>query len=156
MTNVVAVSSTHAAAVGTKTADGLLSISIRDAVFLGLEDNRALRVERLIPAVQKTLEEQQAAAFDPSFNARIYGGDEESRSAQGGTIVSNRDSTVVSGQLSIEATLPTGTRLTVEGDLSEQDSDSMHEPFGAARAGISLTQSLLLDNRPAVRLVGLR
>ena len=51
--------------------EGTLSITIEDAVLLALENNRALHIEKLNPAIQRTFEEQERAWFEPAISAGI-------------------------------------------------------------------------------------
>ena len=53
---------------------GPLRVTIAEAILLCLENNRALVVQRLDPAVQQTFEDQERAVFDPAINADVSGG----------------------------------------------------------------------------------
>jgi hypothetical protein len=47
----------------SESSPGPLPLTVREAVLLGLENNRALQLERLGPAIAQTYEVQQAAVF---------------------------------------------------------------------------------------------
>ena len=53
---------------------GPLKITTTEAILLSLENNRSLVVERLNPAITKTLEDTERAVFDPKVAADIIGG----------------------------------------------------------------------------------
>jgi outer membrane protein TolC len=134
-----------------------LELTVERAILLGLENNRALKVERLNPDIRRTVEEQERAVFDPALKGSLARLDQESQDpsllAAGITNTTTRTS---SGGLSIEALLPTGTRLSLEGRTSLMDSSVLNEDFAATRAGVSVTQSLLRGGRPAANLASLR
>ena len=52
-------------------AAGPLRLTMTEAVFLTLENNRALAVERITPPLRQTFENQERAVFDPSVTAEF-------------------------------------------------------------------------------------
>jgi len=52
---------------------GTLTLSIRDAVLVSLEHNRALQIQRFLPAMNRTAEARTAAPFDLNLAADVSG-----------------------------------------------------------------------------------
>lgn len=128
-------------------ATGPLELTVEDAVLLALEHNRALRVERLNPSIQRTFIEQEWAVFDPVLSAE--GSARRERGATGG-----RD-TATGLSAGLEQYLPSGT--TVGADLStDRIYGTGRADRHATRAGLSVTQALLRGRGVAVNLVDLR
>ena len=51
---------------------GPLKVTVQEAILMGMENNRALRVERLNPSIQRTGERLQEAVFDPVLGAALF------------------------------------------------------------------------------------
>lgn len=134
-----------------------LRLTVREAVLMGLENNRGLRVERFTPAIRSTAEDQQAAVFDPSISASVS--DQIARDQQ---VVrstgspTNADSDTISGQLTLAKQWATGTKLSLQATSSLQDSSLYSDQVGTTRAGLTLTQSLLRGTGSAANLASLR
>jgi len=133
---------------------GPLEISVRSAILLSLENNRALKVEKFNPAIRRTAEEETRAAFDPVL-AGTY-----SRSRERREIESRPSSTGVNSEIALDLELseylPTGTDIDLE--ISTQKtwaslySDDLHE----SRLGLSITQALLQGAGLEYNLASLR
>lgn len=132
-----------AAAAGAAPTNGP-ALTLDEAVLMALRNNRELEVRRLEPALARTAEEVERAAFDPVLSAgaelrREAGADEPDESAV----------TVSAGQR-----LPTGTRLAAEaGGTRRPDEDPGPAAAGAA---VTLTQALLQGRPLAANLASLR
>jgi outer membrane protein TolC len=51
--------------------EGPLAVRVEDAVLLALENNRSLKIEKLYPAITRTAEDEERAAFDPLLSAGV-------------------------------------------------------------------------------------
>ncbi len=126
------------------TDEGPLRVTVDEAVLLALRHSRAFAVERHRPALARTAEERERAAFDPVLSAGASR--QWQRGAAGGT--------ARGGDLSVsaEGRLPGGTavQLGVAGQLADG-------PGGdAARLGLTVTQALLKGVGPGANLASLR
>lgn len=120
------------------------ALRLEDAVLMALQNNRELEVQRLQPAIVKTAEQVERAAFDPVLS---------------GAAATTRDSgsnetTVTAASLAASQQLPTGTRLEAEVAGSRQR-EAAPGPE-AAGAALTLTQSLLQGRPLAANLASLR
>jgi outer membrane protein TolC len=134
----------------------LQNLTVEGAVLLALRNNRDLRVERLNPVIAGTFERIERGVFDPEIFAEAEFFEEEasetSRSTGEQFSVQARETYVSTG---IRQFLPTGT--TVEGEIRQNRDTSNRSPEQqTARAGISVTQSLLRGFGPAVNLAAVR
>jgi len=122
-------------------ATGALKLSLRGAIVTSLLHNRGLRVEILQPAVMRTFEAKERAAFDP-----VIGGT--------GSISNTRDRAAtrrttsaftggMTGELYIEEFLPSGTTVRAGASTSTERSSLYKENFAETRAGVTVTQALL-------------
>jgi outer membrane protein TolC len=145
---------------GTATEDpseaDLQNLTVEDAVLLALRHNRDLRVERLNPVIAGTFERIERGVFDPEVFAEAEFFEEEtsetSRSTGEQFSVQGRETY---GAVGVRQFLPTGT--TVEGEIRQNRDTSNRSPEQqTARAGISVTQSLLRGFGPAVNLAAVR
>ncbi|PLX43443.1 MAG: hypothetical protein C0609_08275 [Deltaproteobacteria bacterium] len=121
-----------------------LSLSLEEAVYLSLKNNRAFIVERYNPAVTRTYEESEKALFDPVLTGEINVSQDEDQHGE----------VARSGELSlgVEKPFPSGTGIsaTISGAANE-------EPINdSVRVGLSVTQQLLRGFGSEVNLTGLR
>ncbi len=135
-----------------ETSVGPLEITIEDAVLLAVENNRSLRVERLEPAIIRTFEEQERAAFDPVLSAEYHF--DRARSGEEGTD-GEVSETARGGGAAVSERLPTGTDIDLRME-SERTGDEDTADQYSTRAGLSVTQSLLRGWGVAVNLADLR
>ncbi|MFH0909900.1 MAG: TolC family protein [Planctomycetota bacterium] len=148
---------------------GPLEMTLDEAVLLALENNTSFRVERLNPAIRRTYEREERAAFDAILSAdlsREFLRSEE-RTETGAvdpaiTRLGER-ATTRQAALGIEETLPTGTTLSLSAErtLEETDSDPSdagnYETLSATSLyDATVTQSLLRGFGPGVNLARLR
>lgn len=131
-------------------------LSLEEAVVRALENNPAVRAERLNAVVAGTFEERERAVFDPRFFAEIS--HSRDRSEQVSRATGERfpvEGEETRGQAGVAARLPTGT--DVEIGVSHFQTESNRTPEQqAARVGLSLTQALLQGRGLEANLVGLR
>ncbi len=137
-------------------ADGILSLSLEQTVLTALSRNRDLQVAQLTPVETGAFELIERGAFDPEIFAEASIGKEESievaRSTGDQFPVDADTSSIEAG---ISASTPTGTNLelavTQERDISNRSPEQQ-----TARAGLTITQSLLRGLRPSVNLAAVR
>lgn len=130
---------------------GPLQITVSDAVLLGLGNNWQFQVERLNPALQKTLEEEERAIFDPVLRADALVGRERTESD---TVTRGFDVSAGVSQF-----FPTGTTLDFElGAIREKDNPYVSNPNDeySAYVDFSITQALLRGAGTGVNLATLR
>ncbi|MBN2491625.1 MAG: TolC family protein [Planctomycetes bacterium] len=146
------------AAAAVAPAPPPLTLSLEAAVLAALEHNANFRVERLRPAISRTDERVQRAAFDPSFSASAsIGRTEQTTNSddEAGDETSTSDSTAA--EVRVDETLPSGTAVSlavgVDGASSRNESDS--DSSGASWEA-SLSQSLLQGGGTAANLARLR
>jgi outer membrane protein TolC len=138
-----------------KTADNGWSIgkplvlSTADSILMALENNQELRVQRISPQIRQRSEDLEKSAFDPILSSRWTG----SRTVSpGGNKKSVNNS--LSGDLSLQTLLPTGTSIGVgvESGISDPSFDS----DASTRLGVDINQSLLRGMGTGVNLASLR
>lgn len=136
--------------------EGILDLSLEQAVISALGRNRSLIVEQFNPVIAGTFVETELAVFDPVFSAQ-------------GSIESFRDRSLdniaerffsIDGNRSLVGAgvakrFQTGTDVSLDLTLSSRGDDSS-ERSDEARAGLNLTQALLRNGGVAVNLVGIR
>jgi outer membrane protein len=134
-----------------------LQITVRDAVFMALGNNRSLVVERLNPQIQKTFEDQERAVFDPTVEGEISTQRTESeRMARSGSGTESLISDVYQGTIALSEFFPTGTSVEADAITTTTDSSLYSEPFSATRLGLTFTQSLLRGFGTEANLARLR
>lgn len=150
------------AAASLAPTSGPLNITVEGAILLALANNMALKVDEFNPAIRKTFEAEQRAAFDPALSAAYtYTDNRTGRSVLFGTpaqpalaFSSARQNT---GSVGISEFLPTGTNINLSFAESRVLGTDPSNPIpSSSRAGLSVTQSLLNGAGLDVNLVGLR
>lgn len=133
-----------------------LELSVEDAVFLALQRNRDLRIQRLNPVISGAFAMIERGAYDPRLFADLQYQEEQlaqiSR-ATGELFEVRGDSNVFSA--GVRQRLPTGTDVTLSMQQNRTDSDRTPEQQ-SARLGLNVTQSLLRGMGPAVNLASVR
>ncbi|MCK9231082.1 MAG: TolC family protein [Syntrophales bacterium] len=126
-----------------RPVNGRLSVTIEDAVFLTLRNNRSLAVQLYKPLVAGTFEEQERARFDPSvFGEAAISRDRSEQTPRGAAGTTDVRSESDFYRIGIDQTLPTGTGI----DLSFRQNRSDSGVTGQRQtAGVqmTLTQALL-------------
>ena len=154
---VPAAAPTNAAAPVTPLPEGPIRITVMDAILQGLENNRALRVQRLGPALRRTFEQEREGVFDPVFSAQLSRQASKAEQPSGsGTGLTNSDVTTVSGSVGLSKTFATGTKVSLDSTTSLKDSSLYADEFDTTRGGVSVTQSLLRGGRWSANLASLR
>jgi outer membrane protein len=122
--------------------NGVLTLTVKDAVLLSLENNGSLSVERLKTSIEKTYENEERGAFDP-----ILSGDLAYSSGDGTTGTTSSEKGSVEAGVSFP--FPTGTEFG--GTLSIAKSDE-----ASLGVSVDLSQELLKDRRKAANLANVK
>jgi outer membrane protein len=134
-----------------------MHITVQDAVFMALANNRSLVVEKLNPLIQETFEHQERAVFDPTVGAQVSAERNESeRLARAGSTTETSISNIYRGGIALREFFPTGTFVEADVATTTTDSSLYRAPFSSTRMGISLTQSLLRGFGTKANLARLR
>lgn len=137
--------------------NGPLEITIRDAVLIAFENNRALEVELLEPSIQQTFEDQEQAVFDPAIGMEVsVERVEQERQARTGSGTESSESDIYPGDISLKEFFPTGTFVEVEATTQTSESSLYEDQFSSTRLGLSVTQPLLRGYGKDVNLASLR
>lgn len=131
-------------------------VRLGEAVIMALTNNRALRVQRLNPAIRQSFEERERALFDPVLSGSVFVERNQPNALLASTNTgAGRDADVVGGSLGVRQRLPTGTEVGVSLKATRDDDVDLENPY-SARAEIDATQALLRGRPVAVNLVELR
>jgi len=139
------------ALVGDTAAAPPCEVRLGQAVLMALTNNRALSVQRLTPAIQRTFEQQERALFDP-----VVAGELTSARDHTATNGLAGDTTqTVGGTMGVSDFLPTGTRLAAS-LTTERERRGGSQLEYATKAELAATQALLRGRPLAANLVSLR
>ena len=133
-----------------------IRVTVENAVFLALENNRSLQVERLNPAIRQTFEDQERAAFDPSLSiGGEFSRQKEQQTARGSSGVLDVTSDETTIDVGVSQSFATGTDVSVDlsTEITSSNSDSNQYE---SRIGLSVTQALLRGFGADVNLASLR
>jgi len=133
-----------------------IRLTVTDAILMALENNQALNIERLNPAIQKTFEQQEQGVFDPFVSAEIAGDRERAERVRSGGSTESFTAGTLSGNAAVEQFFPSGTTVAVEGDFERLDSSLYDDFFTSARLGLTVTQALLKGFGVSVNTANLR
>ena len=147
------VSPAPPAATQPAETTGPLEVTVQEAIFLALANNRELAVERLNPSIRQTFEQQQRAVFDPVIGGEISTGRSRSEGASQSGSTMKKD---VSGSVSTGVFLPTGTTVEAGASTDVADSSLYSDSFTSTRVGLTVTQALLRGAGLSANLVRLR
>ncbi|MBU2489290.1 MAG: TolC family protein [Proteobacteria bacterium] len=138
-----------AAEPGSPSPD-VLSVTIEQAVLMALENNRAVRVERLSPSITRTFEDQELATFDPVFSAgaTAFGQRDEDRRGLEGDGRGGEAGAALVKKFETGATVSAGAMAGLD------TGDGLPDQY-AARLGVDLTQPILKGRGRAVNLASL-
>lgn len=129
-----------------------LRISLKDAILMGVDRNRDLRVERLNPSIKKEMETVPEARFDTTLEAGV---DYSRRtSASGSSLQDAVDGTyrpelnsiereTLEGRGGVYRLRPDGTRLGVDARAGRDDVEGWAAEVHSAEIGLSLSRPLL-------------
>ncbi len=145
-----------AASVLSAQSDSAWSMSVEDAVFKALQNNRDLSIQQLEPVIAGAFEQIERGVYDPelyaSFEYVEESATETARSTGSQFSVEGRDT---EGEIGVRQSLPFGTEL--EASVSSARSISNRAPEQQqARYGLTITQQLLRGFGTAVNLASLR
>ncbi|MBE0586388.1 MAG: TolC family protein [Desulfofustis sp.] len=132
--------------------EGLLDLTVEQAVLSALANNRALVVEQFNPIIAGTFVDTERAVFDPVLFAQGTLSQDRERSFDDRSdrfFSIDADQHSVSGGISQQ--LPTGTEVSVELTQSTRDSDDARS-LAESRAGLNLTQAILRGGNRAANL----
>lgn len=145
------ISSKPATMADSTTTAPSLPLTVDDAIFVSLENNRSLAVERLKPQIGRTQEQQQLAAFDPVLTAgATYG---RTRITRGTT---SQVADEAGAQIGAQTFLPTGTTLQINGNTNVQQGDFRQDDSWTSRAELTARQALARGAGLDVNLVSVR
>lgn len=156
----LATSPVEAPAVVIPSPGAALSLTLHDAVLMGLEHNHNFRIERLKPAISRTLEEVERAAFDPVLTAsvsRAHGqqGTTNLSRAVGARVIDDRDTTTTGAGL--QQATPLGSTIELDAEEDKQTYNGDDEGTSLNRMwDLTITQALLRGRGPDVALAKLR
>jgi len=118
------------------SVENALEVTLGDAILMALENNHALKVERLTPSIAETYEEQGKAVFDPSLSAGLSAS--RKRSAEDTDVTGG----VTDITMGISKFLPAGTEVSV-GLTADRDWSDLYSDKYSARLGLTFTQAIL-------------
>jgi len=128
----------------TAAPKGPLKIGIQEAILLAMENNQALIVERMNPQIQRTLEQEELAVFDPILSPQISNRRTVSdRLSRAGSSTESSTVDSINGSVLLAKLFPTGTALDLEASTSYTDSSLYSDTFTANRLGLTVNQALL-------------
>ena len=140
----------------TSSAQDPIRVTVESAVFLALENNRSLQVERLNPTIRQTFEDQERAAFDPSLSiGGEFSREKEQQSARSSSGVLDETSNETTIDAGVSQLFTTGTDVSVDLSTEHTSSDSNSDQY-KSRVGLSVTQALLRGFGADVNLASLR
>lgn len=151
--NTSAISATN---IAVAPSNATLQVTVIDAILLGLENNRSLRVERLEPDIRRTFEKQADAAFAPVLTGEVSGQHNHAQQpVSGGTELTNVEDRTISGSASLAKSFAIGTKISLDGTTLNDDASPDSDPFSSTRGGVLITQALLQGRGIAVNLASL-
>lgn len=116
-----------------------IEITLENAIFMMLENNRSLMVERVKPLISKTYEDEETAVFDPILSSSA----EHSRErASNRNRIGNNTESDVNVSVDVSKYLPTGTELRAGLRADRSWSDLYRNEYDS-RIGLTITQALL-------------
>ncbi|MGQ9661718.1 MAG: hypothetical protein ACUVWX_05175 [Kiritimatiellia bacterium] len=132
------------------------ALPLTEAILLALENNRDLRVQRLVPRIKRTFEEEKKAVFDPALSGTLSveqrpSGSNSALGAVGGDSATDAQG----GSLSLSGRFSTGTRVEAVAETSREE-DAAGRVRYVSKAGLSITQSLLQGRPIEVNLADVR
>jgi len=149
------VATTRAAGAPATRPAWPLRLTVSEAVVMALENNAALRVERMNPVIRRTFEEQERAVFDPVLSAQLQRQRAKTRQPLGaGRATALSESTT--GQVAVDQVLPTGTTVGLSADATAQDAAAGGKDLYGSRIALTATQALLRGAGLEVNLASLK
>jgi len=131
-----------------------ITVTVQNAILLALEHNRALKVEKFNPAIRRTGEDEERAAFDPILTGG-YSRDREKSVIPSRPNRENLTNEIDAG-LAVSEYLPTGTDVSLELSTEQSWSNLYTDDLHESRVGLSITQALLRGGGVNYNLASLR
>lgn len=128
-----------------------LSLSVQEAVLMALENNRALRMERITPLVREADEQVERAAFDFVLGGEISDGRERADAIA----FTNEEARATTGAASLSKKFSVGADVALDVETT-RDSSLPEARDHTSRAGLSITQALLRGAGRGPNLANLR
>ena len=140
---------------------GAVALSLREAVLSGLAHNESFRVERLQPAISRSAEEVERAAFDPLLTASVSHGQGQSmRTRASRTTTSTQglgdDAESTQATLGLSQATTLGATVELSADQEKTSLDERAAESEQRNWDLTVTQSLLQGRGPEVTLARLR
>ena len=130
-------------------------LTVQEAILMGMENNLSLEVERFKPAIQRTVEDQQRAVFDPTLKSGLSASRTRARQIPEPTTGHKiSDTRTLEGGVEIDQFLPTGT--TIAAQATSTLTHAFSDRRADTRVGLTVTQSLLQGYGMEVNLASLR
>jgi len=131
-------------------------IGIEEAIPMALENNRALVVERVRPAIRETCEAEAGAEFDPVASGSAgYRVRNEERFSDSTPVVSSGKREDAEAAIGLSQRFSTGTTAGIELSANSSQTGSLPDLY-QSRIGLSVTQPLLRGAGRAANLANLR
>lgn len=121
--------------------EGPIRVTIQDAILLALGHNRSLKIEKLNPAITRTVEDEKRAAFDPILTGEYSRYRKKNESPVQGSQKNLENE--VNAELGVSEYLPTGTEVGITMSTNQTWSDLYSDDLFESRVGLSITQALL-------------
>ena len=134
--------------------EGPITVTVQNAILMALEHNRALKVEKFNPAIRRTGEDEERAAFDPILTGG-YSRDREKSEIPSRPNRENLTNEIDAG-LGVSEYLPTGTDVSLELSTGQSWSNLYTDDLHESRVGLSMTQALLRGAGMNYNLASLR
>jgi outer membrane protein TolC len=127
---------------GTAWGDSL-TISLKEAVFLALEKNPTVTIQRHAPDITRSFAAERRSVFDPKLSASTSKSISKTKRFLGAQRTPyDMDIKQTQYNIKISETLPTGTTVTATSAMSGTTS-SIFEPQYAGSMGLTINQALL-------------
>jgi len=147
---------TPAANQTTAGQPAALTLGLHTAVLMALDNNASFQIERLQPAISRTDEDVERAAFDPALSGSAEIKREETESDTAG-VTETETSDAVEGRLGLTETLPSGTTLALGAAMQTASStDGADSDSDSTSWEATLSQSLLRGAGTGANLARLR
>ncbi len=150
----------EALAVSAPTGTAMV-LSLQDAVLMGLEHNQNFQIERLKPAISRSTEEVERAAFDPLLSGTVSRskGPDLTTSRTHALTAPRQDGNIetTKSQVSLSQATSLGATLELSADEDKLALEDSAEASSRQRNwDLTITQSLLRGRGPDVTLARLR
>lgn len=139
-----------------------MTLTLQDALLTGLERNHSFKVERLKPAISRTGEEEERAAFDPVLTglASQTQGQETARTspfrATTSSTPASSDIETTRAGITLRQATPLGASVLLNVDEMTQENETNDTSLTLGNWDLTVTQALLQGRGPSVTLARLR